>query len=264
MTKHDDHFTSTFDQAQIHTISSKEYDPKLTPILFVPGFLGLADSYQEQISLFYPRRVIAFSPRGLGRSNLPSGVGAGFEARSADLDAVGASLSNYFLCAFSAGVGIAVEHAVRNPDKVAGIILMDYEPVYRKASAQLLDTFKANSDPMRPFASVERYFLDSSPRDLYDLLPLVQCPVMVEKGGLDGSLLPWEAADKMVSLCQKGELVVLPYSSHEVSAFDRGFWTRSVKRFMARNEQNQKDQAELVASSLFSDLPYLSDEVGFF
>jgi pimeloyl-ACP methyl ester carboxylesterase len=231
MPGHADFRVKTRDGADLHVISSAEWDASLPPIVFVPGMLGLADYYPEHVAIHAPRRIFAYSHRGLGKSILPEGVNAGFMARRADLEAVVEhfQLEKYFLSAFSAGVPFAVEHTLRFPERVLGLALMDFEPIYRKPSMTWVDMVVKREDSNRPPAVIRRYQQDAEPLDFYDRLSEIRCPVLIERGGGEGSLLSPQAADRMRSLIKNAELVVLPNSGHEPDERDRALWTGSLQ-----------------------------------
>lgn len=115
-------FVRTVDGLEIHTLSSDSWDDQ-TPLIFVPGMMGIADFYEREMTEFSPRRILALSHRGCGKSEIPPIGKADFRSRVNDIAAVasGFALHNYFLCGFSRGVSLAVQHAIDYPGAVRGL-----------------------------------------------------------------------------------------------------------------------------------------------
>lgn len=105
---------------KLHYLSSG--DSASTPLVYVPGGLGSASQFEDEMIRLHPRRCVAVSPRGMGKSAAPAN-GYGLDDRVADLAAVleSAKLGPACVMAFSMGVPPAIRLAARRPDLVRGL-----------------------------------------------------------------------------------------------------------------------------------------------
>ncbi|RKH40693.1 alpha/beta fold hydrolase [Corallococcus sicarius] len=99
-----------------------------TPVVFVHSAAGDATQWEAQLSHLRPhRRAIALELRGHGRSTLTSGQGVRMEDFTRDVGAVvdGLGLSRVVLVGHSLGGAVCVAWAGANPERVAGLFLLD-------------------------------------------------------------------------------------------------------------------------------------------
>src|SRR5688572_28344507 len=84
-------------------------DPALVPMVFVPGALGSAEDYREEMAALAPRRWIAISLRGRGESDA-SFEGYGFVQHVRDIEAVieAAGVEDFCLMGYSMGAAYAL------------------------------------------------------------------------------------------------------------------------------------------------------------
>ena len=77
----------------------------LVPIVFVPGALGSAENYVREMESLTPRRCLAVSLRGAGKSEAPE-KGYTFEDHVFDIEAIiqESELNSFCLMAYSMGV----------------------------------------------------------------------------------------------------------------------------------------------------------------
>ena len=115
----------------VHYLTAGD-DPTLTPLLYVPGALGSAEAFTGEMTRFSPRRTFALSVRGHGKSGAPE-AGYRFENLVSDVAAVAEAVPFPFcLMAFSRGVPLALSYAVGHPQRVGGLVLLDYPARYRR------------------------------------------------------------------------------------------------------------------------------------
>lgn len=127
----------------IHYLDSKEEsNTQLTPIVVCPGLSETADEYRVFMERAWPRRVLALSFRGRGKSESVS-IGYGLDGHVEDIHAVvkEESITSCWLVAFSRGVSYALAFAKQNPELVKGLILLDYPPVHKAMSAEWADYY---------------------------------------------------------------------------------------------------------------------------
>jgi pimeloyl-ACP methyl ester carboxylesterase len=156
-------FAIAHDGVQVHFVDNEGGDSKRIPLIIVPGMLGIAEHHEIELQELSPRRVIAISHRGLGKSG-PISVGQGsFQQRVSDVEAVvrHLELKEYFLYAFSRGVALAVAHALKHKNSIKGMILHDCEPIYvapsEKWYQQMLSLQKSHVFP----STLEAYWQDA-------------------------------------------------------------------------------------------------------
>lgn len=228
-------FAETPDRARIQYLSSSSWDASLAPLFCVPGMLGHAELYRDEIASLAPRRVIAVSNRGLGKSTLPAGAPASFSARCLDIATIVGvlKLPKYLLMGFSRGVPIAVQHALQNPREVVGLVLVDCPPIYTRMSdawlAQVLRTHKGVCEE----ETLKRLQVDSSDVDLGSRMDELSCPILFFRGALKGALLSEAQLGQMLQVSRGDRARVLPTSAHEISNTDYDLFIGELKTFMA-------------------------------
>ena len=97
------------------------------PVVLVHSFGGSTRHWEAQLDhLREKRRAIAFDLRGHGQSGNPSSEDYHVQSLSGDIEAVVDSLrlDRFVLVGHSMGGSAAIEYAMRNPEKVAGLVLV--------------------------------------------------------------------------------------------------------------------------------------------
>jgi pimeloyl-ACP methyl ester carboxylesterase len=97
------------------------------PVVLVHSFGGSSQHWEAQLDhLREKRRAIAFDLRGHGQSGNPSDDNYHVQSLSSDIEAVVDSLDidRFVLVGHSMGGSAAIEYAMRNPEKVAGLVLV--------------------------------------------------------------------------------------------------------------------------------------------
>ncbi len=180
---------------RLHYIDSqRSTSVELVPIVFVPGALGSAELYLREIESLAPRRCIAISLRGGGKSDAPE-KGYSLEDHVSDIEAVvqDSELRDFCLMAYSMGVPYAIEYAARNPQHVRGLLLGDYKARLPAIRPEWIE--QALSTPGAKPMAVKGLQRESKEVILWNRLDLIKCPVLVIQGGKPGSLLPVEAVE---------------------------------------------------------------------
>lgn len=247
-----DNFVTTRDGISIHYTDNLGSDATLVPLVIVPGMMGIAEHHQNEIRELLPRRVIAITHRGLGKSGKVLPGQCSFEQRAMDIEAVISKLgiSQYILYGFSRGVALAVKHASKNLGSVKAMILHDCEPVYLRPSEKWCNHLKNLNRPHMPAETIEAYWQDGTNVDLTSELSKFSCPVLVIRGALEGSLLPPEKAEKLLSQVPSGQMAVLENSSHEVSSSDKDRFVTILKEFCRQVEIGHRSPSDSPAKML--------------
>lgn len=228
-----DHFAASSDGISIHYLDNGGSDPSLVPLLIVPGMMGIADHHEPELSSLAPRRVVALTHRGLGKSGSVKVGQCSFEQRALDVDAVvkDLGLKEYILYGFSRGVPLAVQHASLSPSAVKALIIHDCDPVYMRGSERWYNHLVSLQKPYMPAATVEAYWKDSDEVNLCARLNDFTFPVLLIRGALNGSLMSADTAESLLSRLQKGQIKVLANSAHEVADIDRDAYLAAIKAF---------------------------------
>ena len=163
----------------------------LVPLVYVPGSLGRAEESRAEMERLAPRTMLAVDKRGVFERDAAPEAGYALEDRVADLDAVlaDANLGPACLMAFSLGVPVALGYAVRRPDDVRGLILLDYParyPTHDDAWVERALPFaRERGIPERVVRAIHR---ESSPVELWSELGSLGCPVLLVVGGKSPSV----------------------------------------------------------------------------
>jgi pimeloyl-ACP methyl ester carboxylesterase len=176
-------WTDTRD-AKLHYLIAN-CEAHLTPLVYLPGSLGSAEDFRDEMMRLAPRTTVALSPRGLGKSSSPP-EGYSFEQRIADMEWVlrDLDLEPFCLMAYSLGVPIAIGYAAQNLAQITGLILLDYPARYPRRSQSWLER-------ALPFARergieehvVQRLQQESADVELWAELQLARRPTLLVKAG---------------------------------------------------------------------------------
>lgn len=129
-------------EVRLHYLTSGTVGP---PLLLCPGLSDSADDYRPVLEALAPRRAIAMSFRGQGRSDAPE-QGYDLPHFSSDIASViqGLMLSDVLLFAHSRAVSYAVAAAAEQPDSISTLILGDSAPIHRSYPPEWVENFAAS------------------------------------------------------------------------------------------------------------------------
>ena len=167
------------------------------PLVFLPGTFGFAEDYVPEMSALAPRRCIAVSLRGRGKSDAAES-GYAFDDHVGDFAAIVAhvGLARCAVMAYSMGVPWALGYALREVRRVAGLVLGDYPARYR-ALAPGWASRAVSAMPQRANPAVARALeRDSAEVLLWDRLGELRCPVLILRGGQPGAMVTDEVAER--------------------------------------------------------------------
>lgn len=222
---------------RIHYLDSADAAGRhLVPVICIPGMLGTADDYRREMASLAPRRCVAISLRGRGRSEAPQ-VGYRFEDHVADIEAVveQARLAGVCLMAYSLGVPMAIGYADRHPHALAGLILGDYPPSYRalppdwpERAASALPPERVRLDVARAIQRESREIL------LWAAMSRITCPTLILRGGRSDALLQDEDAAKYRQYLPAAEVVVLDAAGHRLWEPEYEKYIGVIRGFLAK------------------------------
>jgi pimeloyl-ACP methyl ester carboxylesterase len=208
----------------IHYLESTDYTSELTPLVYVPGALGFAEQFEDEIKVLSPRRCISLSLRGRGKSDAPL-TGYTLEEHVTDIESVikNSGIQEYCLMAYSMGVPYAIKFASEHSVQIKGLILCDYQARYPSIPESWIEGVLS-----RGYISEERHHVvkgiqqDSKEVYLWDELKKITCPVLIIKGGTEQSLLKDDATEIYKNQLKNVEIVEFTDSGHELWIPDYG------------------------------------------
>ena len=221
---------------RLHFIQSNpRAPPSLTPLVYVHGAYGTAEGFLPEMEALSPRRCIALSLRGRGKSDAPE-TGYTFDDHISDISALvnHLDLERSCLMGWSVGVACSIRYASRNLGSVAGLILLDYPARYPAFPPQWAD--RVLSDPALDWKpqTVHAIQRESAEVSLWDDLGKIQCPVLVIGGGQPEALLKPEHIEKYRKRLPSAQIVVFNDSGHNVSKPDYDRFIRTLTAFLEK------------------------------
>lgn len=210
---------------RLHYLEAEGAEP---PVLIAPGLSDGAEDYVPVLSALAPRRAVAMSFRGRGRSDTPV-HGYDLEHHIADIGAVveDRGLHGMTLFAHSRAVPYAIGYtAVAPAGRVARLVLGDNVAVHRSFDSDWIDSFGAATwRGRRVDEQVDRALLvhlqrESRHVDLWDTLAALEVPRTVILAGTH----PPERLERVSDLYRQAgtEVRVLPRSGHDLTAPEPG------------------------------------------
>lgn len=187
-----------------------------TPLLYVPGQLGVAELFEVDAMRLSPRRVVSLSLRGRGKSDYPED-GYTFADHLGDIQAVAEAegLQRFGLIGYSVGAAYAVGFALQNPDRVAGLLLLDYPPVYLKTPPDFVERV-SKIFPDYPQHVLESIGQDSSEIAMWDELSKLKSPLWAVKGGREGSMLTSQHCAELRRVRPDIRIVTIEEAAHDL------------------------------------------------
>lgn len=175
-----------------------------TGIVFSLGIWEPAERAIPLLNSLKDRRGVAFSYRGRGKSDTPK-EGYDLDSHISDLEAVieEADMDKFCLLGFSRGVQYALGYALKHPEKLTGLILVDFPPFQTKPSAkfwiELVYLGRPLTDFTRPeaFEGMER---ESIVADFTKQLNKITCPVIIFRGVQDTNSIPSNLSENDLKL----------------------------------------------------------------
>jgi valacyclovir hydrolase len=230
------------------------------PLLLMPGALGTGTTdFPHQIPFFSKtHRVIAFDPRGYGRSRPPvRDYPPHFYERDAD-DALALmtalNLRRFSVLGWSDGANSGTILAARNPERVTQLVVWAGNSFLTEAELHIFQSMRSLStwseralEPMRAVygsdleslwesyvAGLERIYAAGG--DLYrPLLSAVRCPTLILHGDKD-PLVPAEHPEIIHRGIAGSELIRFAAGKHNIHARYYVEFNQKVASFLARTK----------------------------
>ncbi|WP_223701757.1 alpha/beta fold hydrolase [Sutcliffiella deserti] len=223
------------EEAKIHYLQSTNYNKLLTPLVYVPGALNYAEQSTDLLRELEPRGIISMSLRGRGNSESPAS-GYSFEHHVKDIHSVilQSKVREYCLMSYSMGVPYSIKFASSHSD-IKGLIICDYPakyPAIPKAwSERILSRSYIKKEMKHVVEGIQK---ESKPIDLYGELSTINVPVLIIKGGTEGSLLKDSEAERYRENLQNVEVVELMDSGHELWEPNKDDFLQIIKGFLRK------------------------------
>lgn len=208
----------------IHFIDSNFETKQDLPFVIVPGLSETAEDYIPLLKALAPRRCIAITLRGRGSSDSPLN-GYTLEDHISDIDAVikHLGLNEIILMGFSRGASYTLGYALTHLDTIKGLILGDSPASHSQLRPEWVEFFsalppwrgKSLSERMKTHA-INGLQKDSKYVEFWDELNSIKCPVLVIRGGKQGSSLSIADGEKYLEKIPHANLVVFEESDHNI------------------------------------------------
>lgn len=204
------------------------------PLLFVPGLHGHAGIFRELLEAVMPRRALAVSLRGRGKSDVPD-IGYRFEHHVRDIATIieAAGLLQVCLVGHSVGVPYAIGYALEHPRQAAALVLAGYPAHYPNLTADWgLRTMMRYPDIM-PMIAVLGLQNESAEISLWESLPDLDCPLLILRGGQLTSRLSADMAETYRQHVPEACVKVFEQSGHRLWVPDRQRFVTTIEDFLA-------------------------------
>jgi pimeloyl-ACP methyl ester carboxylesterase len=204
-----------------------------TPVVLIPGLHGRAEDFEALLPALAPRRAIAVSLRGRGRSDVPE-AGYRFENHVEDLRLLVDTFGQPQVClvGHSVGVTYAIGYALEYPKRVAALVLAGYPARYPDLSADWgLRTMMRYPEAMSMIAVLGLHH-DSAEISLWESLSSLECPLLVLRGGRPSSRLPAELAEQYRQYAPQAQIITFEESGHRLWVPDMQRFVRTIDLFL--------------------------------
>jgi pimeloyl-ACP methyl ester carboxylesterase len=217
---------------RLHYLANMSHSIHRQPLVFIPGFLGRAEHFQEEMMWFSDRPCFSLSLRGRGKSSVPA-TGYTLSDHASDIECLAQHfrLDKFIGMAHSVGVPYLLEFALSNPNAVSALLLLDY-PARINRPTQDWESRIRQRIPDINETLLEGLVRETTSQELWDRLPSLKVPTLLIRGGTSESLCSQEMADRYRQKCSELEEVVLPSSGHVPSAEDQMLFRSKVESFV--------------------------------
>ena len=220
----------------------------LVPLLIVPGLAESADEYAGLIKYLAPRRCVAVTLRGRGRSDAPP-TGYALQDHLGDI-AVAAALfdrERFCLFGFSRCVAYALGYALEHAERLAGLIVGDY-PARHSALPPEFTPYLLASDWHGRLGKdrIAEHALDALQREsrvvmFWDRRGAISCRSLILHGTeQNGSLLSNAQIERYRHRLPQATAVCLTQSGHDLWAPAPVPFNDAVRDFLAQLDADHR------------------------
>ncbi|HWQ30762.1 MAG TPA: alpha/beta hydrolase, partial [Negativicutes bacterium] len=215
-------------------LESCEGEEGYTPLFICPGLSEPAEDYINLMHSLAPRKCIAMSFRGRGRSDCPA-KGYSLEEHESDIEAVVRHLEikDFCLMGYSRGVSYTLAYGIKNNPLLKGLIIEEYPPVHKKMSEGWAEElYKAYPDYRLNRRAAIGIQQESVQVDFSSSLQRISCPVLVMRGMQDSSQLTGEAAAIYSDNLADCKVMTFENAGHDIQTDDFRSFLEAIKAFL--------------------------------
>lgn len=200
----------------IHYIHIGTITPAEMPFIIVPGMVESAEDYVEHFEGSPLSDIVLVSLRGRGKSDAPE-QGYSFQEQLSDVAAVieHLELHHYVIIGFSVGASFAIATTLSHPEQAQGLGIIDYAPHYPAIPASWIGEVTRPGQELLPVHVAQAIVEDGERVVMSRELPEIECPVLVVRGTMEGSLLPEEIAKLYTDRIPHCTMLILDRMAHD-------------------------------------------------
>lgn len=201
------------------------------PILFIPGMLGKAEDWLNDLESFSEHPCVAISLRGRGRSDVPqSGFSVFDHAQDIESVVTHFGFHKVILVGSSQGALYATAFALRNPTKVEALVIQDKVLKQKKFGHEWVNKAK-NHPEVKSDDFLWNIANDSQDLNLLELAgSLGSTPTLLIKGG-GSAMVMEEDLLEMKEVLKNLKVKIFPDSGHDVSSPDYELYIETMQSF---------------------------------
>jgi len=191
------------------------HSPGKIPLIIIPGAIVSAETFYNNAQGNLNLYCIIISVRGLGKSSVPLN-GYSKDHLISDISAVVAEekLKEFYLLGHSFGAAVASAYSVKYPQKVKGLILLDYPPCYPEYSSEWAQRVKKNKPENE---NLVNGLHKESVREMFtEALAKCDFNILILKGDNESSLLKIELVNEVLQKLPNASLKIINDCGHEM------------------------------------------------
>ncbi|CAM3923954.1 alpha/beta hydrolase [Paenibacillus alkaliterrae] len=221
----------------IHYLDSIHHsDPQLAPLIICPGLSETAEEYEDLLRYLLPRRAIAISFRGRGKSDTPV-TNYNLTDHVEDLATViqETGLKSFHLMGNSRGVSYALGYAQTNESRLLSLIVLDYPAEHKQMSVEWAEDYINHYViPTGRIKHIRQQAVKGIQRDSTTILlnAKLDLPVLVIRGLLAGSLISDAELNHYKHIYNNLTIREFAESAHDIQASEKQELYRVIKEFL--------------------------------
>ncbi|WP_308634650.1 alpha/beta fold hydrolase [Paenibacillus silvisoli] len=224
------------DGVRIHYYDTGDAPDDKVPLLICPGLSETAEEYADLMAFLRPRRCVALSFRGRGKSDTPS-IGYNLDEHIADIEAVvrDTGLRRFHLFGHSRGVSYALGYARIHAGSVASFLVSDYPAEHRQMPEGWADAYY--NDYLIPYNRTGNIRLEAvkgiqQQAEQLSLDGPLRKPALVLRGKLEGSLLPDADLQRYEAMFERMTVKEMLRSGHDLMGTERDACFAAIRDFL--------------------------------
>lgn len=207
-------------------------------VAIVPGLAETADDWRQLCEHLAPVTAAAITLRGRGSSSRPP-HGYSLADHASDIEAFVRAIParSVVLVAFSRSVAYALEYACARPDKLVGLVLLDYPARHTALPVEWAPWFAQSvwrgrrADEVLDESVIRALQAESKAKDFVAELPSIGVPTLVIRGGQAGAALSEKDADIYKQSLPRCQVLTFEGSSHALWEPDPAALARAIAEF---------------------------------